>query len=73
MLWYVLSLLGLIVALVLIAAVSDLRSRRRASGVKDAGRIWRPIRETRRHIDAYRAFSRTIRGPGTDWMDHHRR
>ncbi|GAA4618168.1 hypothetical protein GCM10023195_81470 [Actinoallomurus liliacearum] len=73
MLWYVLTLAGIVVLLLAVAAVSDLRGRRRGKSPKSAGRIWRPIRETQRDIHAYRAFSRTVRGPGTDWMDHRRR
>ncbi|GAA0367794.1 hypothetical protein GCM10010151_67140 [Actinoallomurus spadix] len=72
MLPYVLALVGIVVLLLVVAAVSDLRGRRRGRRPRSAGRIWRPIRETRRDIHAYRAFSRAIRGPGTDWMDHRR-
>ncbi|GAB2817123.1 hypothetical protein GCM10027176_22190 [Actinoallomurus bryophytorum] len=68
-----LTLLGVIVGLVVIAAVSDLRRRRRNEAIKDPNRIWLPIRETRRDVQAYRALSRGSGGPGTGWMDDRRR
>jgi hypothetical protein len=68
-----LPVLGVIVLLLVFAAVSDRRDRRRRGGINDSRRILRPIRETRRDVRAYRALSRGTRGPATDWMHHRRR
>ena len=64
--------LGVLTLLVVAAAVSDLRNRRRGSKLAAWQGIWLSIREQRRDVRAYEAI-KNAQGPGTDWMSHHRR
>jgi hypothetical protein len=71
MVWWM-PVLGLLVLLLVLAAISDRRNRRRGARLTDWRGIWGSIREDRRDLRAYRGM-KNIHGPGTDWMARRRR